>query len=261
MKRIESESDNAMARAVLYRVVSTSLLPPWKPGYDALRRPDTATEVRRAANLFNQRENGFAGATPGGPVMILAERWIDATAAASTPELIGEFQRLFGHSLRGLIVPYETEYGPDSAFRQSDELADIGGFYQAFGLTLSQEQGERWDHLAVECEFFSFLARKEVLLRHNGDLAAAERVRDGQRQFFRDHLGCFARAVAEGLTTNAGHTFYKAIGDLLTALVRHDEIALSVPLGAGFMVLRPDVEDNVPMACGSCELLSPRDDE
>ena len=44
---------------------------------------------------------------------------------------------------------------------KGNTLADIGGFYQAFGLTLDRGIHELPDHIAVELEFYGLLLLKQ----------------------------------------------------------------------------------------------------
>lgn len=252
---VEIALECAAARTVVYRVISSSLVRPSQVALGAMNESDTYSALRQAVEILNQFKSDASST-----LTHAVERWIVTVGTAELSTLTTEFQRLFGHSLRGRIVPYETEYGPDSAFRQSDELADISGFYHAFGLTLVDRPEERIDHLAIESEFLSFLTRKEAVAFGTDDTETAAIVRDAQKKFFRDHFGCFARSVGEALITNAGAGFFKSVGEVLTAFLRCEEAGLAVTLGAGFVPLRTDTEDEVPMACGSCELKS-MDDE
>src|SRR3990172_7219059 len=108
------------------------------------------------------------------------------------PALQAEHRRSFG--LVGSLC-YETEFGLPHEFRQSQELADLAGFYRAFGLRVgrSQSQGgtvrERPDHIAVELEFMYLLALKEAYAAENGMPEQAEICRETQRKFLSDHLG------------------------------------------------------------------------
>lgn len=94
---------------------------------------------------------------------------------------------------------YETEYGRDRALAKGNELADIAGFYKAFGLELDHEDGQRemLDHVAVELEFYALLLVKSVNLREIEDQTGLEIVWDARQKFLKEHLGRFVAAIAE----------------------------------------------------------------
>jgi TorA maturation chaperone TorD len=85
---------------------------------------------------------------------------------------------------------------------KSFELADIAGFYRAFGVEITPGT-ERPDHIAVELEFMHLLAVKEVVAAGREDGGEHARIcRDARATFFRDHLGRWfgpsANASGEG---------------------------------------------------------------
>lgn len=103
---------------------------------------------------------------------------------------------LFEHG-KGRVPLYETEYGRMRGMSKGNDLADIAGFYQAFGLDLEgSETHEMLDHLAVELEFYATLLAKQAHLLKAGDHEGAEIVEDARRKFLVAHLGSFAPAVA-----------------------------------------------------------------
>ena len=70
----------------------------------------------------------------------------------------------FGLVLTRECPPYETEYHPSSEpFFRSQEMADVAGFYRAFGLETAQAARERPDYLGLELEFMAFLLLKKRL--------------------------------------------------------------------------------------------------
>ncbi len=122
----------------------------------------------------------------------------------------------FGHTISKECPPYEAEYGQAHIFEKSQTLADIGGFYQAFGLEVEPSFHERLDHLSVETEFMHFLCVKEaygVL----GDHASEELdlCREAQRKFLEAHLGRWGVGFAERLQTRAPDTPYGRLGQFL----------------------------------------------
>jgi TorA maturation chaperone TorD len=74
-------------------------------------------------------------------------RAVADAARVGTARLASSYRALFGHTVRGPIPPYETEYGNEALFQQPHEMGDLMGFYQAFGLTVRVDEHERCDHI------------------------------------------------------------------------------------------------------------------
>ncbi len=179
--------------------------------------------------------------------------WLDRDFAGLT----ASFRRLFGHTARGPVSPYETEYGQDALFQQSQEMSDLGGFLRAFGLTLRAEAHERIDHVSCECEFMAFLSRKDAYATERGDGGMAEASRQASRLFLRDHLGRFGPAFARKLTREDRGGFYGILGALCLAFLSAECDRLRVTPGSEFVELRDVDLDDAPMACGNgSELLN-----
>jgi TorA maturation chaperone TorD len=80
-------------------------------------------------------------------------------------------------------------------------MADVAGFYRAFGAEPSGPAAERPDHAGCELEFLSFLAAKRLAAEDAGQDEHAAVCREAEEAFLRDHLGrwfpTFCREVAE----------------------------------------------------------------
>ncbi len=85
-----------------------------------------------------------------------------ARRLSARPPVAGTFRRLFGHTARGAVPPYGAEYGSATLFQQPHRLADLAGFYAAFGMRVDPAEHERVDHVRCQLEFLAFLARKEA---------------------------------------------------------------------------------------------------
>ena len=176
------------------------------------------------------------------------------------PQLVEDYTQVFGLVVSKECPPYEVQYCPQtfSVFR-SQHLADIAGFYHAFGVAPGRDAPEREDHLACELEFLAWLVAKERhALAGEGD-DWAERVatcRDAQRSFVTEHVAwwvpAFARALrerADSLTPPAA--FQAAFSDALAAFIPVERAALDVPPPQILAEPRPD-DEQAGEGCAGC---------
>jgi len=243
---LDATIDEALARSVLYHAVTLGLRPPPRGAARVLFDPAGQETLLAAATLLDA----------SGEALRPAVETLCARAASPADRLVAH-ARLFGHS-RGLVCPFETEYGASDAFRQPQELADIAGSYLAFGLEPAESGDERVDHAACECEFMDFLARKEAFTLGSRRSSQDEEetrerlatVRAAARGFLRDHLGRFGRAFASRLTKEDTDGFHGALGAVLFRFLARECQRFGLPPGPPSLELRPPVPDDTPMACG-----------
>ncbi|MGH3077487.1 MAG: TorD/DmsD family molecular chaperone [Gaiellaceae bacterium] len=130
-----------------------------------------------------------------------------AAIRASTPEeLEAERQSLFGGSVA--VAPYEGSYEVDPV-RQGRQLADVAGFYRAFGAEAHGPAAERPDHVGCELEFLAFLELERMLLAESDDESGADLVDEIAGSFVRDHAGRWLPAFFAGVreAAKAGSVF------------------------------------------------------
>ena len=169
--------------------------------------------------------------------------------------LRAEHARLFGHSVRGTCPPYELEYGRSEIIQQTAELADLSGFYGAFGLDLRESSFERGDHIAVECEFLSILCAKQAWGLREGSVKLAETCWDAQRLFLRDHLSRWSPALAHRVMKADPEGFHGRIAALMSAWLEWECRQFDILLGPQWLELRPaDPETDAAIDCdtGGC---------
>ena len=160
-------------------------------------------------------------------------------AAESTAEAVGNrdaralahhYDQLFDASA-GLRCPaLETSVIADTPSEQMTRtytLADVAGFYRAFGVEVGPGEGQP-DHIAAELEFMHLLAVKEAVARsESGDSEHAKICREATCSFLRDHLGRWAPRFAQQLEEAPGaDAFYVAADRLLGRFVALDAAGL-----------------------------------
>ena len=235
--------DHALALAVLARPIHQGLRRPGQGLNQALDTDEARAALRQAAALFDD--------SPGGAATEAVERLL--AAPVEPHDTLDQLHaRLFGHSLRGLVCPYETEYGAEAPFRQSQDLADIAGYYLAFGLTAAGSgEVERLDHVACEFEYFEFLCTKQAWAIQQEDAEMLEVTRKAASDFLKDHLGRFGVAFGAALAREDPDGFHGRLGELCVALLKGECGRLGLNVGPEFMQMRSTEDDGAPMACGS----------
>ncbi|MBM4263651.1 MAG: hypothetical protein FJ145_19765 [Deltaproteobacteria bacterium] len=238
----QTEIDCAYCRAAIYSALALGFQEPTDETLSRLMTLDSRASLAHAASLLYG--DGAAEITAAIEAL---PRWQRSNAE----DLAARHRLLFGHTARGVISPYETEYGNEALFQQPQELGDLMGFYRAFGLTPGQGVHERPDHVSCECEFLMFLALKEAygLEQDEGDMLSE--TRKAERLFLRDHLGRFLPAFAASLDREDPAGFFGALAQLAGRFIAAECARLDVTLGPGNLGLRPAEDNNVPMACGN----------
>nr|BAL57380.1 cytoplasmic chaperone TorD [uncultured Acetothermia bacterium]BAL58896.1 cytoplasmic chaperone TorD [Candidatus Acetothermum autotrophicum] len=131
-----------------------------------------------------------------------------------------EYDRLFCHRTSVICPIYEVEYDRNRAVSQGPTLADIAGFYRAFGLELAVS--ERPDHMALELEFMSVLAYKEALALQNDLREHAEICRDAQKKFLEAHLGRWVGVFTDTLKRESQLEVYHTLGTELKTFIESE---------------------------------------
>lgn len=230
----------ALSRSALYEALALGFRPPAADALARISGDEAAEALADAASLLE-------------PALVPLVRRV-AGLHPTVEGLRERYTELFGHTARGKVPAFETEYGADDQVRQPHELADLTGFYGAFGLRIAPGAAERPDHVRCECEFVMSLARREAIASERNDDASRDQIRRATRLFLRDHLGRFAPALGERLREADPDGFYGALGALLSAFAMDECQRFEVDVGSAVLPLRDPTEDAVPMACGSCDL-------
>jgi TorA maturation chaperone TorD len=211
------------ARECLYRFLAACLGDPLREGFALVLQPESQQMARQAAGLL--REDAAGVTIPLGVGELPPERLdlgpLLEELARPCGERCAEYDRVFGLVPARDCVPFETEYHRTAEpFFRSQQLADVAGFYRAFGLEPCAAAPERPDHITLELEFMALLLSKKRLAQGTGGPDAAERVAVCERAeelFFRDHLAWWAPSFAGALRHKAGTGLYAAVGSVLAA--------------------------------------------
>lgn len=128
-----------------------------------------------------------------------------------------EYNRLF--ITAGACRANETDYERLS-FSMTQQLADVSGFYQAFGIQVDPTSGERPDYIGTELEFVRLLLLKQVYAEENGWSDKAEITEKAVNDFIQSHLVTWIPAFCTALLKTTGGTGpYATAATLLEAFI------------------------------------------
>jgi TorA maturation chaperone TorD len=164
-----------------------------------------------------------------------------------------QYEDCFGYTASGPVPCYELEYGEEHTHREPQQLSDIASFYNAFGLKVKENNFERVDHIAVECEFMHYLLFKEAYALSNAGIENAEVCRQASVRFLGEHLGRWAPSFALKLSRYAKQGFLKDLADLTFLYIVQDCEWLGVTAGPEDLPIRP-VQEKEDSGCVSCSL-------
>jgi DMSO reductase family type II enzyme chaperone len=212
------------ARETIYRFLASVLRHP-SLSLAELRNGRSASIIRAAADLL--REPALNDPIPLGPGELSAESLdVDEVVArwqGPPDDLFAEFDRAFGVGSSTDCPPYETEFCANrEPFYRAQQMADVSGFYRAFGLVPSRRMPERADHLALELEFMAILQMKQRLAAEGPDADREEFVgicQQAQYDFLNEHLCWWVPSFATGLRRKAADGPYAAVAKVLAAFL------------------------------------------
>lgn len=236
----------AFARAFLYRLLAEGVSYPTADGIELLRRP--YLDAVRAGSVTRGARAEDALAALGRTLSSL-----DLAAAESA------YAMTFGHAGISHAVPYEAPYLTTNVFQETAALADVTGFYRAFGVEPSATRRERADHVALELEFMHLLTYKEGYALRNAGPDAAAVCAGAQRSFLAAHLGRWGSLFFRRLGEIAEATHYgplAVLGETFLAAEAAWAGARPVPAGpptadrAGAMTLPDGADASCPLEPG-----------
>jgi DMSO reductase family type II enzyme chaperone len=210
----------SLDRARVYRALAQLFRMPDPGSLQAARERNLPELCEALARLTNDSE-----------LVGEAQALRDVFADADVERLRAGHHRAFDESSSDRCAPTEMDQlggAPQLELTRTFEMADVAGFYSAFGVEV-ESSGERSDHITAELEFMNLLAVKEsIALQEEGEGEHAEICRNASRSFLRDHLARWAPRLGECLEASGGDPVYRTAGRLLGSFVTFDAERLDV---------------------------------
>src|SRR5262245_57438006 len=171
-----------------------------------------------------------AAADPWAPPDISAALAVFAAAAREIDAELAAQEHVLLFDRQAPCAPYEGAYGAGNVAGKAAGLADVAGFYAAFGMAPATARPEMEDHIAAELEFMSVLALKEAhaTVAGHGDGFAVTRA--AAASYLAEHLGRWAATFAATLAAATTVPYYRQLAGLLELWVAADADTLGVTL-------------------------------
>lgn len=236
----------AATRSALYKLLSKSFLYPTSAHFRFLTGDAYEAVLNQLLAIVGTDTTIGAELTS---FVSIHREWRESEAQE---ELEAEYNRLFAHLGSTKCPPYETEYGYENIYQKADAMADIGGFYAAFGLEISADNADRPDFLGTELEFMSFLALKELYALEHHEDEHLKICLDAQSNFLADHLGRWTGIFARILSQSTSNSFYAALGKLTECLVQYDANRLGISIQEVDKPVQPSSDLPIPFQCEGC---------
>jgi TorA maturation chaperone TorD len=246
-----------LARRLCYRFAALALADPQTGGWQELSDPETRAIVMRAAALLRDEDLAVARPLALGeqPLAELDPTTLFSRLPPSCAELNTAYDHNFGLLSGSKCPPYETEYVPSKfTFQRSNLLADVAGYYGAFGLQSSTRAPERPDHLVLELEYLAQLIGLQSAALHMNTTAAANQADvclEAQGRFLQEHIVWWVPAFCTLLARQDPDGYYAATATFVAALVAADRALFRI--APPHMVPEPGPLDE-PDACSGCQL-------
>lgn len=204
---MDRETPALLRRAAVFRTLATAFVYP-------------ANAHRRM--IVKQLEQGKAeGLDAADDRRLLREikRLKRAWQHADDDELRTEYARLFLGN--GPCSLHETAYGDGRRIAgRPAELADINGFYTAFGLQPSATDPDLPDHLCSELEFYSLMLVKLAYAGRNGWTQKKDITQRALKKFLGEHLGRWNNALVREIDTHSAASPYRETAQALETMVK-----------------------------------------
>ena len=249
VNKISENIEDILAASQIYQFLSACLLDPNTKALEMLSNKDYVSEVKSCISISGNDE------------MLEAFELLQKGLEGNDVEnLEWGYRATFGAATVAMdCPPYEMYYSGSQIWQQTQDLADISGFYKAHGIQMEEDTTTtRWDHVAVELEFLHFLTYKLAYAIENHSAEEQEECLSAKKKFLYAHIGRWIKAFSTSVIKKTPEDFYRQAATLATVFVHKEMARLSVDAEEidEYMGNEPDylqrLEGKSAMACDSC---------
>ncbi|MDP6143855.1 MAG: molecular chaperone TorD family protein [Candidatus Marinimicrobia bacterium] len=202
------------ARSTLYGFVSTLFSDPESEKFSMMKNPEFQKMVLNSCSQFDENnESELSGAF---------QKVISMVNELNRETIQNENVDIFGHTLSKQTAPYALEHLKSTdVFFRTQKLADLNGFYKAFGMEV--ECVERADHIATQTEFLSYLILKECLAIRRNLEEETEVCHKAFIDFNQEHFYDWVKMFSENIMEKVEGIFYPAAAEFLSIFLENEK--------------------------------------
>jgi putative dimethyl sulfoxide reductase chaperone len=213
-------------RSLLYRLLASAFLYPDADVGSTICSDEFVQSLRRSADALGEDD--------------VVERIEHLRRAIGSPpdvghDLAAEYVALFTRNVP--CSPYGSRYLVRDVMARPRVLAEVTGYYTAFGVRVDQDHPDLPDHIGMELEFLGYLLAKEVYASDAGWESRAAICRDARGRFLHEHMLLWIPSFRERLHEHARLLFYPAVADVVLAVLENDARSfgrvIGDPVGTG----------------------------
>lgn len=212
-----STIDSALARGTVYQCLGQACTFPGEAFGEALQQ-----KLWWAA-----LDEAMVALEPAGSCMEILEALEIVRPTIDLTAMRQEYSRLFSNTALTDFPPYGADYLASHIFMKAQSLADVTGFYRAFGVDIA-DGTERPDHISAELEFMGYLCFKEAYAAERGLGEAFDLTVAAQTRFYGEHLGRWAPLFLQRFEMVGVQPFYRALASFARAFLASEATRLGV---------------------------------
>jgi TorA maturation chaperone TorD len=228
----KAKAEIAFVRSQIYRLLSLAFLYPKEEFFKSLRKGSFIKELKDYFSYIlvnNTKEiTKEMGDNAIEVITALEELISNEFPNRELSYLEEKFVTVFGHTVHKDYPPQGSHYGTGHMFQSSQHLADLAGYYNAFGLEHGGKQLEGLDHISLELEFMYVLTFKEGYAFENDGSEKADVCIKAQKKFMKNEIGSWGSLFAKLLETKGKDEYYTKIGGLLKVFLGMETAFLKV---------------------------------
>lgn len=226
---MDKKPETAFQRSRIYELLSHAFGEPSDEFIEFVKEGGLLSHIKESLSVYP------CGAEIGTEPLAVAAKEI---MTAGFDELTAEYEKIISPKMNFL---YECNYHPP--LTSSVEMADVAGFYRAFGLDFP---ADRPDHISMELEFMRIVTMKEAKALVDEDRGNAEICISAQKSFLSAHLGRWVSILSQ---MTEGILFYGQAGRFLSNWIAAEVRYLSVETSELFYGHLKDYDDEVSDYC------------